>query len=93
MLTLRRIAAVLVGAWVGAGLVRALLDWVLGLEGPGVVAAVLAGAVLGGVGAIGEARRLEPWPPDERRDAIIGWSVVLVLVAIVGAGALLAAAS
>jgi hypothetical protein len=33
VLTLRRVWAVLVGVWFGALLARALLHWVLGLEG------------------------------------------------------------
>ena len=81
MLQLRRLWAVLVGAWVAAWGARILLDWILGLEGTWVLIAIIAAAVLGGVAAIGEAKKIEPMPEPERRDAILGWTALIGFVA------------
>jgi hypothetical protein len=77
MLALRRLWTVLVGAWVAAILARAVLDWILGLEGAGVLAVVLAAAALGGRASIGAAREVQPMKPKERRDAILGWGALV----------------
>lgn len=71
----------LVGAWGGAFLAGAVLNWLLGLEGDGVRVAVLVAALLGGAASISDARRLQPMPPSERRDAILGWGALIGAVA------------
>jgi hypothetical protein len=75
-LAVRRLWTVLVGAWSAAILARALLDWVLGLEGAGVAAGILAATALGGAASLGTARQLQPMDPSERRDTILGWGAV-----------------
>jgi hypothetical protein len=77
VLALRRIWTVLVGVWFGAFLARALLHWVLGLEGTWVRVAVLAAGLVSGILSIGEARGLSPMPPGERGATIIGWGAVV----------------
>jgi hypothetical protein len=62
-----------VGAWFAAFVMRAALNWILGLEGIGVAAAVLAAAALGAWASIGEARELGRMGLEERRDSHMGW--------------------
>lgn len=69
-------AAVLAGALAAATIVRAVLDWILGLEGPGVGVAVIVAAVLGGVASLGDARALRPLSDAERRDALLCWGAL-----------------
>ncbi len=80
----------LVGAWAAAWVTRALLDWVLGFDGSGVLVAVGVAAVLGGALSIGDARRLTPWPANDRRDAVLGWGFVAA-IALLGTALALAA--
>jgi hypothetical protein len=77
MLALRRLWTVIVGAWVAAILARAVLGWILGLEGAGVFAVVLAATAVGGLMSLGAARQVQPMDPDERRDSILGWGVLV----------------
>jgi hypothetical protein len=81
MLALRKLWTVIVGAWVAAFLAGGLLDWILGLQGTWVAVAVLLAGVLGGFLSIGEARRVEPMDPAERRDTILGWGTIVGVVA------------
>jgi|SRR5215207_46344 len=83
MLALRKLWTVLVGAWVGAFLARALLGWALDLEGPLVAVAILVAAAVGGLLSIGEARQLKPMGAGERRDTILGWGALIGGVAAV----------
>lgn len=83
MLALRKIWTVLVGAWVGAFLARAVLDWVLGLDGPWVGIGVIVAALIGGALSITEAREVQPMPAGERRDTILGWGALVGGVAAV----------
>ena len=76
MLAMRRLWTVLVGASLGAFLARAILDWLLGLEGTWVAAAILVAAAFGGYLSIGEARNVKPMDPSERRDTILGWGAL-----------------
>jgi hypothetical protein len=76
-LHLRKVWTVVVGAWVAAFTTQAVLDWLLGFDGPWVAAAVVVAAVLGGAAGLGEARALRPLDPDERRDTVLGWVVIL----------------
>jgi len=73
MLAMRRLWTVLAGASFGAILARTILDWLLGLEGTWVDVAIPVAAALGGYLSIGEARRIKPMDPSERRDTILGW--------------------
>jgi hypothetical protein len=83
MLALRKLWTVLVGAWAAAILARAVLDWILGMEGAGVFAVVLAAAALGGLASLGAAREVRPMDPGERRDTILGWGALVGGVASV----------
>lgn len=82
MMTLRRVAAVVIGAyvalWVPAIFVRLVdvPDWIaIAL----LVFSALLGASLGSL----EASRLEPFSGREHRDAVIGWSIVLVPIGVI----------
>lgn len=88
MEAIRRSWTVLIGIVVGLWVASAV-NWAFGLDGIplGVLAAVLAG--VGGAIAFSQARELEPMDDRERRDAIMGWSVVAALVAILPLGAIL----
>jgi hypothetical protein len=77
MLALRKLWTVLVGAWVAAILARAVLDWILGLEGAGVFVVVLAATALGGLMSLRAARQVQPMDPEERRDSILGWGALV----------------
>ena len=78
----RRVWEVLVGAWIGAWLTRALLDWVLGQEGTWVEVSIAAAGLVGAVLAIPTARGVEPWPERTQRDALLGWGTVAVIVLV-----------
>jgi hypothetical protein len=88
MLILRRLATVLLGAWMGGTAARALLEWALGLRGTWVLVAILVATVLGGLASLDAARKVEPMAPGERRDAILGWGVVVALVGVAACFAL-----
>jgi hypothetical protein len=77
MLALRKLWAVLVGAWVAAILARAIAGWILGFEGAGLFAVILAAAALGGLTSLGAARQVRPMDPGERRDSIVGWGALV----------------
>jgi hypothetical protein len=77
MLGARRVWVVLVGAWVGAFLGRALFEWLLGLDEPWRAIGILGAAAAGGLLSLGEAHRLGPMPPHERRDAVLGWGALV----------------
>jgi hypothetical protein len=74
---------VLLGAWVGAWVARAIADWVLELDDVWVAVAVLVAASLGGLAALGDARKLTPMDPQERRDTILGWGALVGGVAAI----------
>jgi hypothetical protein len=83
MLAVRKLWTILVAAWAGAFLARAVLDWVLGQEGTWVAVAIVAAAVLGGLAGVSEAKGVEPLDPAERRDTILGWGALIGGVAAV----------
>lgn len=80
MLTLRKIWTVLVGAWVAAFPVGAVLE-LLGTDRTWAAVAMLLAGVLGGSLSVREARQVQPMEPAERRDAILGWGGVIGAVA------------
>jgi hypothetical protein len=83
MLALRKLWTVLAGAWAAAIVARAVLDWILGLQGAGVSAGILAAAALGGLMSLGPARQVQPMDAGERRDSILGWGALVGVVASV----------
>lgn len=83
MEAMRRVAAVLVGLWVGLWAGR-IVAWIFGLDGALLIGAFVVGGLLGTFGGIETAKTLKPWDNQDRRDAVIGWSVVAGLVALVG---------
>jgi hypothetical protein len=86
--TLRRIAAVVAGVWTalwGA----AIVHWITGLGGAALLPVAVAFAALGALLGWRSAQSLPAWTSQEGRDAIIGWSVLLCLIALVAVAALL----
>ena len=77
---------VAVTAWAAAMTTRIVLDWLLGLEGAWVDAAVVGAALLGALVGAGDARTLPPLDPKAQRDALVGSTAV---VGAVGAAACL----
>ena len=77
---------VAVSAWAAAMTTRIGLDWLLGLEGAWVDAAVIATALLGALVGAGDARSLPPMDPKAQRDTLVGWTAI---VGAVGATACL----
>ncbi|HWT93456.1 MAG TPA: hypothetical protein VN238_10700 [Solirubrobacteraceae bacterium] len=86
--TLRRIAAVVVGVWT-ASWGTAIVHWLTGLEGIVLLPVAVAFAALGAAVGWQNARSLERWTSQERRDAIVGWSFVLALIGLVAVAAAL----
>src|SRR4051812_14831308 len=82
MLWPRRVFTVLVGAWIASWIMRALLDWILGLEGTGVDLAVVAAALAGAVLSLPAARELEPWSAAASRDALLGFGTIVAIVLV-----------
>ncbi len=76
---LRRAATTLGGVWVGLWVAR-IVGWLADIDGIVLGLVALALGVLGGLVGWSEARKLKPMASQERRDAIIGWSVVGLLV-------------
>jgi hypothetical protein len=76
-LRVRKVALIVNTALGFAVITRLLLDWILGLEGPLVALAVASMAALGAIAALGDARTLKPMDARERRDAYVGWTVVI----------------
>ncbi len=77
---LRKLSAVLVGAWATAFVANLVLRGALGQEGPWVLLGIAVAGVVGGLAGVAEARTIEPMEPGERRDAILGWGWVIGLV-------------
>ena len=82
-MVLRKLWTVFVGMWVGAWFARALFDWVLGIEGTWLVVAMVIAAAVGAAGGYEEAKDLEPLTLWDRRDAFLGWTAVIGLIAVV----------
>lgn len=82
MMTLRRTAAVVAGAyaamWPPAIFVR-LVDVPLGLG----IALLVLGALLGGYCGYRSAKSFKPYASREHRDAVVGWSIVLIPVGVI----------
>jgi hypothetical protein len=86
MEAMRLVWAAAAGAVGGLWLAR-IAGWITGLDGAPllVIAAVLG--IGGGVVGLREAHRLTPLTHQERRDALIGWGIVGLLLAVVLLGA------
>ncbi len=84
MLTFRRVVQAACGLWAGAWIGRIAFDWLLGLDGAALLAGQLACALIGGVVMWLDSRTLRPWRPAERRDAIVGWGLLIGLVVAFG---------
>lgn len=82
MMAIRRIAAVVVGAYVAMWVPAIFVRFVDVPFGVGVALLVLA-AAFGGYGGYHEGRTLAPFSGREHRDAVVGWSIVLVPVGII----------
>jgi hypothetical protein len=78
---LRRAATVFGGVYFGL-FVAQVVHWVTGLEhvGLAMLAVVLAG--IGATAGWANSRDLTPLTDQERRDSVIGWSFVVVLVGV-----------
>lgn len=86
--TLRRVAAVVGGVYaVSWG--TAVVHWTTGLEGLVLLPFALVFAGVGAVVGWRNARSLTRWTTQERRDAIVGWSFVLCLIALIAVAAVL----
>lgn len=86
--TLRRAVAVLGGVWLGLW-GATIVHWVTGLAGGALLPVVVAFAVAGAALGWRSARSLPAWTTRDRRDAIVGWSFVLALTALIALAALL----
>lgn len=71
----------MIGAVSGAVLGRIVFDFVVGLDGWAVAGPQLALTMIGAGVAVGDAKRLEPLPPHEQRDTILGWGALIGAVA------------
>jgi hypothetical protein len=78
---LRRAAAVFGGVYFGL-FVAQVVHWVTGLERLGLAVLALVFAGVGAAAGWSNAKALIPFTDQERRDSIIGWSVVVVLVGV-----------
>lgn len=88
MLRARQIGTTLGWVWAGGWLGR-LVIWIAGLDDGSALAALIVCAALGGLIGVAFARTLEPWDAAERRDAVVGWSIVGVLIGLIGVVALI----
>jgi hypothetical protein len=85
---IRHGAAVLGGACTGLWFARGI-GWILDLDGLVLAVIALACALLGGAAGHAHGRTLTPLDSRERRDAVLGWSVVGALVGAIAIGALI----
>jgi hypothetical protein len=83
----RRAATVFGGVWVGLWIAR-VVGWIADLDGAALGVVAFALGVVGGLIGSAEARRLRPMESQERRDAVLGWSIVGVLATTVAVAAL-----
>ena len=76
------------GVWVGLWIAR-IVGWIADLDGAllGVIALVLG--TLGALIGWAHARTLPPMRSQERRDAVLGWGIVGLLIGAIGVAALL----
>jgi hypothetical protein len=86
--SLRRATSVLGGVWIGLWLAR-ILGWIVDLDGAVLGVLALVFAVIGAATGWASARKLQPMRPGERRDAVLGWSIVGALVGALGVAAVL----
>ncbi|MDA0181006.1 hypothetical protein OJ997_11925 [Solirubrobacter phytolaccae] len=87
---LRQIGTVIGCVWGGGILGRLISDWILGLDRGWVRATVIVFMLIGLAIGISAARELEPWNARDRRDAKIGWGIVLAFVALIAVSAVVA---
>jgi hypothetical protein len=78
---LRRGTAVFGGVYFGL-LVAQVVHWVTGLQRLGLLVLALVLAGMGAAAGWANAKELTPLTVQERRDSIVGWSVVVVLVGV-----------
>src|SRR4051812_32227006 len=78
---LHRAAAVFGGVYFGL-FVAQVVHWVTGLERLGLAVLALVLAAIGAAAGWANAKELTPWTEQERRDSMIGWSVVVFLVGV-----------
>jgi len=86
----RRAATVFGGVWVGLWLAR-IVGWVAGLDGAALGLVALLLGIIGGLVGWAEARKLRPMGSQERRDAVLGWGIVGLLVGLLAVVALVGA--
>ena len=91
MEALRKVATVLSLTGGGIYLASIVTDLILGLSRGWVLGAMAVCGLLGFVVGVADARELTPWSRSERRDAVLGWGVVLALIAVIAAVALVSA--
>jgi hypothetical protein len=75
----RRAATVFAGVWVGLWAAR-IVGWIADLDGAVLGLVALASGVIGGLVGWAEARTLRPMGSQARRDALLGWGFVGLLV-------------
>ena len=78
---LRQLGTVTISALGLAWLTRAILDWVLGVEGTALQVAVIAALVIGAAVGVAEARGLEPFDREEQRERSLGWITTIGAIA------------
>lgn len=84
----RRAALVVGGIWIALWVTR-FVAWVTGLGGIALAFVALALALLGACCGWARAQELTPLESQERRDAILGWSIVGALIGAIAIGALI----
>ncbi len=82
MMTLRRVAAVVIGAYVALWVPAIFVRLVDVPDAVVLTLAVLFG-LIGGYAGFHEAKTLKPFLGREHRDAVIGWSIVLVPIGVI----------
>ena len=76
---LRQATTVVLTGLCAGWVARAILDWILGVEGTVLQVGVIVAIVFGAAAGLIEARDLERYEAGERRDAIVGWTFVIGL--------------
>lgn len=61
----------MLGLWIARG-----INWLAGTEGAAKVSIALCLGLALGAASWAGAGELEPYAPDERRDSVVGWSIV-----------------
>ncbi|WP_270046071.1 hypothetical protein [Solirubrobacter ginsenosidimutans] len=77
----RRAATTFGGVWVGLWAAR-IVGWIANVDGAVLVVVAVAFGFIGGLLGWAEARKRRPMASQERRDAVLGWGIVGLLVGV-----------